>query len=44
MWEKNNAVSPRLAFPFFLKIVIKQGSFSEKVDMHFRESGIKKTC
>ena len=44
MWAKNKAVAPRLAFPFFLKSAIKQGSFSKKTDMCFRESGIKHTC
>ena len=30
MWEKNKAVTPRLAFPFFLKTVVKQGNFQKK--------------
>ena len=44
MWEKNKSTTPRLAFPFCLKTSIKQGNFSEKADMCFRESGIKQTC
>ena len=31
------------SFSFCLNLEIKQGSFSEKADMHFRESGIKQT-
>ena len=27
VWEKNKVVTPRLAFPFCLKTVVKQGSF-----------------
>ena len=27
---KNKAVTPRLDFPFFLKTVVKQGSFQKK--------------
>ena len=30
MWEKNKVVTPRLAFPFCLKINVKQGSFQKK--------------
>ena len=30
------------SFSFFLKSAVKQGHFSEKVDMRFREYGIKK--
>ena len=30
MWEKNKAVTPRLAFPFFLKTVVNQGRFQKK--------------
>ena len=30
MWEKNKEVTPRLAFPFFLKAVVKQGHFQKK--------------
>ena len=43
MWEKNKSTTPSLAFPFAL-ILNKTGSFSEKVDMHFGGSEIKKTC
>ena len=35
MWEKNKAVTPRLAFPFFLKTVVKQGSFQKKKNYAF---------
>ena len=35
MWEKNKAVTPRLAFPFCLKIVVKQGNFQEKLNCAF---------
>ena len=42
MWEKNKSTTPSLAFPFFVNIN-KTGSFSEKLDMHFGGSGIKKT-
>ena len=28
--EKNKAVTPRLAFPFFLKTTIKQGNLQKK--------------
>ena len=28
--EKNKEVTPRLTFPFFLKVVVKQGSFQKK--------------
>ena len=30
MWERNKAVTPRLAFPFFLKTVVKKGNFQKK--------------
>ena len=30
MWAKNKAVTPRLAFPFCLKTVVKQGNFQKK--------------
>ena len=43
MWAKNKSTTPSLAFPFAL-ILNKTGSFSEKIDMRFRGSGIKKTC
>ena len=43
MWEKNKSTTPSLAFPFALNMN-KTGSFSEKVDMHFGESGINQTC
>ena len=42
MWEKNNSTTPSQAFPFSL-ILNKTGSFSEKADMRFGGSGIKKT-
>ena len=41
MWEKNKAVTPRLAFPFFLKIVVKKGSFQKKEEIRFSNPGIK---
>ena len=44
MWEKNKAVTPRLAFLFCLKTAVKQGNFQKKADMRFKEPGIKKTC
>ena len=43
MWKKNNSTTPSLAFPFVLN-QNKEGSFSEKEDMHFGGFGIKKTC
>ena len=43
MWAKNKSTTPTLAFPFAL-FLNKIGSFAEKADMHFRGSGIKKTC
>ena len=43
MWAKNKATIPSLAFPFALNIN-KTGNISEKVDMRFGGSGIKKTC
>ena len=43
MWEKNKSTTPSLAFPFAL-ILNKIGSFTEKSDMHFGGSRIKKTC
>ena len=43
MWAKTKSTTPSLAFPFAL-VLNKIGSFSEKVDMHFGGSGIKKTC
>ena len=43
MWEKNKPTTPSLAFPFSLN-QNKQGSFSEKADMHFGGYGINKTC
>ena len=43
MWEKNNSTTPNLGFPFALNLN-KTGSFSEKADMCFGGSGIKKTC
>ena len=42
-WEKNKSTTPNLAFPFALNLY-KTDNFSEKVDMHFGGSGIKKTC
>ena len=42
MWEKNKSTTPSLAFPFVL-ILNKTDSFTEKADMHFGGSGIKKT-
>ena len=30
MSEKNKAVTTRLAFPFFLKTIVKQGIFQKK--------------
>ena len=43
MWEKNKSTTHSLAFLFSL-ILNKTGSFSEKVDMHFGGSGIKKNA
>ena len=40
---KNKSTTPSLAFPFALNLN-KTGSFSEKEDMNFGGSGIKKTC
>ena len=34
--EKNKEVTPRLAFPFFLKTVVKQGRFQKKKNYAFR--------
>ena len=39
--RKKKAVIPRLAFPFCLKTVVKQGSFQKKVDFCFYKLGIK---
>ena len=36
MLEKNKAVTPRLAFPFFLKTAVKQGNFQKKQNCAFR--------
>ena len=41
MWEKNKEVTPRLAFPVFLKTPIKKNSFQKKEKMHFYYYGIK---
>ena len=41
MWEKNKAVTTSLDF-HCLNSEIKQGSFTENVDMHFGEYGINK--
>ena len=35
MWEKNKEVTPRLAFPFCLKTVVKQGSFQTNKNYAF---------
>ena len=40
---KNKTTTPSLDFPFAL-ILNKIGSFSEKADMRFGESGINQTC
>ena len=44
MWEKNKAVYPRLAFPFFLKTVVKQDNFQKKQNCDFTNYEYKKTC
>ena len=41
MWEKNKSTTPSLAFLFALNLN-KTDNFSEKADMHFGGSGIKK--
>ena len=33
--RKNKAVTPRLAFPFFLKTVVKKGIFQKKMKYGF---------
>ena len=38
--EKNKTVTPRLAFPFYLKTVEKQGNFQKKVELCFYYSRI----
>ena len=44
MWEKNKAVTPRLAFPFCLKTAVKQGSFQKKHNYAFNIMELKKSC
>ena len=38
---EKKAVTPRLAFPFCLKIVVKQGRFQKKEELGFYNLGIK---
>ena len=44
MWEKNKAVTPRLAFPFFLKTTVKQGIFQKKQNCVFTIMELKQGC
>ena len=44
MWEKNKEVTPRLYFPFFLKTVVKQGSFQKKKNRAFNIMELNQIC
>ena len=44
MWEKNKVVTPRLAFPFCLKTVVKQRRFQKKKNYAFTILELNKSC